>query len=223
MSNDKEHIRKNLEVIQQRMAEAAVRSEHAASEVELIPVTKMVGMPEIRALYDLGLRHFGENRVEVAAEKIPQLDTEEVVWHMIAPLQRRKVRDAVALFQRIDAVDRVKVAESIQRRCEDADTTMPVLLELNISGEVAKQGLDPASLKSVMGEIAPLDRLQVQGLMTMAPYDAEEAQLRSIFRALRQYADELGLPVRSMGMTNDFEIAIEEGATEVRIGRALFA
>lgn len=223
MSSLSDRIQHNLQEIQRRMTEAASRSSQAITDPTLIAVTKSVGLTEIRALYDLGLRHFGENRVEAALDKIPQLADTHIIWHMIAPLQRRKVRDAVTLFQRIDAVDRIQLAETIQRRCDEADCRVEVLLELNISGEQAKQGFSPETLPVMLEAMTTLDRLEVKGLMTMAPYGAEEAALRQIFRTLRELADTHNLPVRSMGMSNDFEVAIEEGATEVRIGRSLFS
>lgn len=218
-----EQIKKNLENINQRITAAINRSEHAVSDVRLIAVTKAVSIVEIRILRELGITHFAENRIELAAEKIQALNDASVVWHMIGALQRRKIRNAISLFQRIDSVERYKVAESLQRQCDEAEQCIDILLELNISGESTKQGFKLAELHTVHNNIKKLDRLRVKGLMTMAPYGAEQGFLRKVFSELRMCADSLGLPIRSMGMTDDFEIAIEEGATEVRIGRALYA
>jgi len=223
MFANSEHIKKNLDNINQRISAAQKRSEHTLPGVRLIAVTKEVSIEEIRILRNLGVTHFAENRIEIAADKIQTLNDTSVVWHMIGPLQRRKIRKAISLFKRIDSIERYKAAESLQRQCDEADISIDILLELNISGESTKQGFTPVELDTIFNDIRKLDRLKVCGLMTMAPYGAEQIVLRQVFSELRICADDLGLPIRSMGMTDDFEIAIEEGATEVRIGRALYA
>jgi pyridoxal phosphate enzyme (YggS family) len=141
---------------------------------------------------------------------------------MIGPLQTRKAPEVVAGFSYFDAVDRVRAAEALQQRCEEQDRTLRVLIEVNVSGEASKHGFEPEDLLQALAEMRGFDRLHVDGLMTMAPFGAEEDFLRKCFRRLKQLADRHGLPELSMGMTDDFEIAIEEGATQVRIGRALF-
>jgi hypothetical protein len=214
-------IARNLSDILQRMAAAAERGGRAPEGVRLLPVTKTVGIAEVRILHELGIPAFGENRVETARAKIESL-AGVVRWHMIGSIQRRKAKDVVALFDCADAVDRFELAETLQRRCEEQDKRLPILLEVNVSGESAKHGFAPSEVAESLRQIRAFDRLTVNGLMTMAPFDAPEPVLRSTFRGLRELTETLGLRELSMGMTDDFEIAIEEGATQVRIGRALF-
>jgi pyridoxal phosphate enzyme (YggS family) len=217
-----ERIAENLRDIQRRMEAAALRSGRRGEAITLVAVTKTVGPAEAQLLYDLGIRHFAENRVEGARPKVEALP-EDAVWHCIGNLQRRKVREAVSLFARLDGVDRISLVEELQKRLDQADAHKDVLLEINISGESSKHGFSAQEIAEALDSVRQMNRLRVIGLMTMAPFDAPEEVLRSVFRGLREAADRHGLPVRSMGMTDDFEIAIEEGATEVRIGRALFA
>lgn len=215
-------IRRNLTAIQERIGEAAAAAGREASEVTLIAVTKSVGVEEIRVLRDLGVRHFGENRVEVAREKVATLADDALVWHMVGNVQRRKAKEVLRVFDTIDALDRVALAEALQQRCEAADTTCRTLLEVNVSGEAQKHGVPPDSVDEVLAHVKTLSRVQVDGLLTMAPYGATDEVLHRVFRTLRDLADRAGLGVVSMGMSNDFEAAIAEGATQVRIGRALF-
>jgi len=217
----RQRIERSVFSIRQRIAAAAERVGRRAGEVCLVAVTKTVGPEEIAVLRELGIMDFGENRVEQIRPKLEQIGT-SVCWHMIGSIQRRKARDVAAFFDTVDSVDRVELAEVLQRRCEELDKRLRVLLEVNVSGETQKHGFNPESLGSVLGVLKGFDRLMVEGLMTMAPLDAPEVVLRSVFRGLRQLAEAHGLRELSMGMTDDFEIAIEEGATQVRIGRALF-
>ena len=216
-----DRIAHNLNTIRGRVSVAAARAGRDADTVTIVAVTKTVGLAEIRALYDLGVRDFGENRLEAAREKITEAPG-DIRWHLIAPIQTRKARDVVALFSVADAIDRVKAAEALQRRCEEQDKTLEAFIEVNVTGEASKHGFTPGTLGEALNMMAPLDRLRFTGLMTMAPFDAPEEVLRTCFRDLNNLCDEFGLSERSMGMTDDFEIAIEEGATQVRIGRALF-
>lgn len=213
---------RNLREIEARIAAAAARAGRAPESVRLIAVTKEAPAAAVAALHALGLRHFGENRVHVAAGKRAELGGLDAVWHMIGNVQRRKAGEVARTFDRVDAVDRVALAEALQRQCEALDRVLPVLIEVNVSGEPNKHGCAPAELAALLRAVAPLDRLRVEGLMTMAPFDAPGPVLRAVFGGLRRLAEEQGLPTLSMGMTDDFETAIEEGATEVRIGRALF-
>lgn len=222
MSASSIRIAHNLESIRRRIAEAAARAGREPDGVRLVAVTKSVGIPEIRALLAMDVRHIGENRVHAAAPKIEAIGS-GAHWHMIGYMQRRKCREVAALFDSVDSVDRVELAETLQRRCEAADRTLEALVELNVSGEENKHGFPPHALEAALRAMRAYDRLQVRGLMTMAPYGAPEAVLRAVFRQLRELADAHGLPERSMGMSGDFELAIEEGATQVRIGGALFA
>lgn len=215
-------IEQNLKQIRGRIADAASRAGRHPDEVRLVAVTKSVGLEEIRVLYDLGIRHFGENRVDIARAKREALGAEDVRWHMIGNVQRRKTRDVLEVFDYIDAVDRLELAESIQTRCHAAGHGATVLVEVNVSGEEQKHGVAPAGLDGLLARIAQLDRVVVRGLMTMAPYGAPEPALRQIFTTLADLAHRAGLPEVSMGMSEDYEVAIECGATEVRVGSALF-
>lgn len=214
-------IASNLRLIHDRIAGAAARAGRDPGQVRLVAVTKSVGIDEIRVLIGLGVTHLGENRVEIAREKILAC-RDGVCWHLIGNIQRRKVRDAVELFDRIDAVDRLSLAEALERRCAGLGRVMPVLLEVNVSGEASKHGFQPGEVGEGLRRIQEFAHLRVEGLMTMAPYAEDPETVRPVFARLRELAATLDLNTLSMGMTNDFEIAVEEGATEVRIGAALF-
>lgn len=221
-----ERLGANLERVRERIAAACARAGRDVEEVTLVAVTKGVGIEECRILRGLGVAHMGENRIEVAGPKVAVLGGDAlggaVCWHMIGNIQRRKAREVVQLFDRVDAVDRVEVAEALQRRLEGTGKRLPVLLEVNVSGEASKHGFEPGQLAGALGEITGFGQLEVAGLMTMAPFDAPEAAIRGYFGRLKALAGEHGLQECSMGMTNDFEIAIEAGATQVRVGSALF-
>ncbi len=221
MTVPREQIERSVFSIRRRMAEAAARGGRRAEAVRLVAVTKTVGPGEIAVLRDLGVSDFGENRVEKMAAKLETIGS-SVCWHMIGSVQRRKAKDVAACFDTVDSVDRVELAEALQRRCEELDKRLRVLLEVNVSGETQKHGFAPESVGPALAGMRHFDRLAVEGVMTMAPFDAPEAVLRTVFRGLRQLAQAHGLREISMGMTDDFELAIEEGATQVRIGRALF-
>jgi PLP dependent protein len=218
----RERIARNLNAIQDRMAASAARSGRPAAAVRLIPVTKTVGIPEARILIDLGLADLAENRLEASRGKIEAIGN-AVCWHMAGHVQRRKARDIDALFDTVDSVDSIRLAETLEKRCAEQDRRLAVLLEINVSGEEQKYGFTPDQVGEALEKTAAMDRIDVRGLMTMAPFGAEESVLRRVFSGLRELAQKNGLPELSMGMTDDFEIAIEEGATQVRIGRALFA
>lgn len=221
VSIPRERIAINLDAVRRRMAAAAERAGHPPETVQLVAVTKTVGLDEVHALCDLGIQHLGENRLQAAQPKIAALDR-DVLWHMIGPVQRRKAKEVVNLFQCVDAVDRIEVAEALNKRCDEQGTRMDVLLEVNVSGEQQKHGFRPDELELALDSMRKLDSLRVQGLMTMAPYVEDPEKTRPVFAGLRRIAQQFGLTELSMGMTNDFEIAIEEGATQVRIGSALF-
>ncbi len=217
----RERLLYNLNQIQGKITEAAVRGGRDASTVKLVAITKTVSVDEIQVLYDLGLRHFGENRLASAQPKVDALP-KDIFWHYIAPIQTRKAGDVVTLFSVADAVDRVKVAENLQRRCEQHDKSLEILIEVNVSGEASKHGFTVAEVPEALKEMGAFDRLRVKGLMTMAPFDAPKQVIRSCFRSLKELTQSSALPECSMGMSNDYEIAVEEGATQVRIGQALF-
>jgi len=220
-SSANDRIANNLAGIRSRVQAAAKRAGRDPAAIRVIAVTKSVGPTEAAHLRELGIQEMGENRVEVAAPKIAALG-QTVRWHMIGPIQRRKAREVARHFDFADAIDRLEVAEALQRRLEECDRSLEALIEVNVSGDEAKHGFPPDALPRIIEEARVYDRLRFTGLMTMAPFDAPEAEIRGYFRRLRALADENGLPECSMGMTDDFEIGIEEGATQVRIGRALF-
>lgn len=215
-------IETNLQGIRARMAAAAEGVGRNPGDLTLIAVTKSVGVDEIRALRDLGVRHFGENRVDVAGAKREALADPEIIWHMIGNVQRRKVREVLQVFDRIDALDRLTLAEALQARCLELDRSASVLVEVNVSGEAQKLGVAPRDLPCLLEALAAMDRLQVRGLLTMAPYGAESAEVSRIFSCLASLARDHGLRDVSMGMSDDFELAIAAGATEIRVGSALF-
>ncbi len=214
-------IEARLTDVRRRIADAAVRGNRAPDEITLVAVTKGRTAEDVRSLYNLGIRHFGENRVPEAETKIAALPN-DIVWHMVGNVQRRKAPAVLRLFQRVDSVDRVELAETLNRRVESADTILDVLVEVNVSGEASKHGMVPSALRSALEAMSGFEHVRVVGLMTMAPLCDDTELVRPVFRKLRKLAVENNLPVVSMGMSGDFEVAIEEGATEVRIGTALF-
>lgn len=213
-------IAANLARIQGTIAAAAKRAGRDPERVRIIAVTKSASLEATRRCIELGLMELAESRVEAAREKIQAAAGGR--WHMIGNVQRRKAAAVVKLFDMVDAVDRLELAEALQRRCEEFGKRLPVLIEVNASGETSKHGFLPEDVDAAVKAIRPFDRLVVRGLMTMAPYTDDMARVRLAFSRLTRLADDLGLPDRSMGMSNDYQIAVEEGATEIRIGSALF-
>lgn len=217
----------NLMSVQARIRAAAERAGRDPGEILLVAVTKGQPPEVVTAAARLGLRVFGENRVQEAKAKIP-LCPDTLCWHMIGHLQTNKCRDAIELFGMIQSVDSLHLALELNKRAEQAAKRTPILLEVNVSGESTKFGYKPDALLAELKAINALPRVEVQGLMTMAPWTPEPEKVRPVFRKLRELKIEceqiLGapLPHLSMGMTNDFEVAIEEGSTMVRIGTALF-
>jgi len=217
----------NLEAVRQRIAQACARAGRDPAAVTLLAVTKSQPPEVVWAAAALGLSLFGENRVQEAKAKIP-LCPGRLRWHMIGHLQTNKARDAVQLFEMIQSVDSLHVAAELDKCAERFAKTLPVLLEVNVAGEASKFGYQPERLLSELPALNALRRLELHGLMTMAPWTPEPEKVRPVFRRLRELKAQceqvLGapLPHLSMGMTSDFEVAIEEGATLVRIGTALF-
>lgn len=225
----------NLSAVQSRIAAAARLAARSPDQIRLVAVTKGHPAELVRLAYQAGLRDFGENRIDEALAKRGQLsDLADARWHMIGHVQGRRSRDVVGPFALVHSVDRMKLAAALDRLARERGMRLPVLLECNVSGEASKEGWDAAPGADREGALAGLlavtrlPALDVRGLMTMAPWTDEEPVLRQVFRGLARLRDELAaagggsLPELSMGMTDDFEIAIEEGATMVRIGRALF-
>jgi len=217
----------NLHHVQERMAAACGRAGRDPGSVKLLAVTKTQPPEVVRQAAELGLALFGENKVQEAKAKIP-LCPSRLRWHMIGHLQTNKCRDAVELFEMIQGVDSLHVAQELNKRAEQAARRMPILLEVNIVGEGSKFGYKPDQLLSELETLNSLPRLEIHGLMTIPPWTPLPERVRPAFRRLRELKTDceqvLGapLPELSMGMTGDFEVAIEEGATMVRIGTALF-
>jgi hypothetical protein len=233
----------NLEHVRERIAEAAHRSGRDPDDVTLVAVTKTFPADVVLTAYEAGARHFGENRAREGISKItalePYVSDPPPTWHMIGHIQSRKARHVVAHYDYVHSIDRLKIAHRLSRYADEAGRTLPVLLECNVSGEESKYGFpledweEDASKQrtffSAVAEILELPGLQVHGVMTMPPYvdDPEEVRplfvtLRLLRNALRERFPSTDWHHLSMGMTNDFEVAVEEGATMVRIGRGIF-
>jgi len=211
----------NLERIKERIARAAARAGRSPAEVTLVAVSKMQELSAIREAVSIGITDIGENWVQEAGPKVVTLREEGLhpTWHMIGHLQSNKAKAAVGLFDVIESVDTIHLAETISRL---ASRPVPVLIEVNVAGEATKSGIGPEEVAEMVARARALPNLQVLGLMTIAPMVADPEQVRPVFRQLRDIARKLDLQHLSMGMTDDFEVAIEEGATIVRIGRAIF-
>jgi pyridoxal phosphate enzyme (YggS family) len=229
MDERETRIAHNLGLVRNRIDEALERAHRPPGSARLIAVTKTVGVEEIAIAARLGVTMIGENRVPDALDKMAKTDV-SVEWHMIGSLQRRKVRDTIGRFDLIHSVDRIELAEEIQKRAAAADVVTPVLIEVNTSGETAKHGVTAGQAPDLAEQIARLDRVHVRGLMTMAPFVADPEEARPCFTRLRECAERIksmsipgvDMDELSMGMSNDYEVAIEEGATMVRIGTAIF-
>ena len=208
-----------------QIAEAALRSGRDPGAVKLIAVTKTVGIEMVRRAAALGIEDFGENRVQDAADKVAAMP--DLRWHFIGHLQSNKVKEVLPAYVLIHSLDRLSLAEALQDQAKKVGRLAEVLIQVNVSGEQSKFGLAPDELPSFLEKISVLDQVKVKGLMTMAPFLEDQEETRSYFRQLRLLRDAnqkegLALPELSMGMTNDYVVAVEEGATMVRIGSALF-
>jgi pyridoxal phosphate enzyme (YggS family) len=216
--------------VQGEVAAAARRAGRDPGEVTIVGVCKTVERPAVDEAYALSLRHFGENRVQVAKAKFGAGRQGDMALHLIGSLQTNKAKDAVALFDLVHSVDRANLIEALASAAAKAERRLPVLLQVNIAGEESKQGCEPGETEALALAIAAQPSLELRGMMTMAPLVSTPEEARPVFRGLRQLRDDLcrahttlNLPDLSMGMTNDYAVAIEEGATIVRIGRAIFA
>jgi pyridoxal phosphate enzyme (YggS family) len=214
-------IKANIEAVRQRITSACQRADRSPDEVTIVAVTKTVEPPAIIAAFKSGIRHFGENRVQEAVAKIGQLSELQPrpTWHMVGHLQSNKAKVAVELFDIIHSIDSVKLAGVISRHTRKV---LPILLEVNVSGEASKSGFSVAEVEPALEVISHLPQLEIKGLMTIAPLVSDAERVRPVFRQLRSLRDSLGLEHLSTGMTDDFEVAIEEGATLIRTGRAIF-
>jgi pyridoxal phosphate enzyme (YggS family) len=213
------------------MAQAALRAERDPADVLLVAVSKTHPLAAIAAAAAAGQRDFGENRLEELWPKLEGAKSMglDVAWHFIGTIQSRKTGEAIGPWALIHSVDRAKIAARLSRDAMDAGEIVTVLFEVNVSGEASKHGFTPAELLASAAELAALPGIRIEGLMTMAPLVENPEETRPVFAALRSLRDELALRCPqanwrhlSMGMTNDFEVAIEEGATIVRVGSAIF-
>lgn len=217
-----------IDQVEQQVSEACRRSGRNRNEVNVIAVTKYVSVDKTAAVLDQGIRHIGENRWQTAEEKWRALG-ERGIWHFIGHLQSNKVKDVIGRFQYIHSLDRLSLAKELEKKAAALNVQVSAFMQLNISGESTKHGLQPEQAVPFLQEINRLKHVNVIGLMTMAPFESSAEDTRPVFRGLRQLRDELNNqaltpePVTelSMGMSNDFEVAIEEGATWVRLGSIL--
>jgi pyridoxal phosphate enzyme (YggS family) len=227
MSAAAQSIAGNLAVIRERIERAAMRSRRRLDEITLVAISKRVPAELIRAAYEAGVRHFGESRVQEWESKALQLEDLEATWHLIGHLQRNKAARSVALFHTVDSVDSLPLAERLDRAAGEG-RRLPVLLEVRLDTGGAKSGCAPEDAQRLAEGLLLLPHLELRGLMTIAPAVENPEDARHAFRRLRELRDRLtdhldhNLPELSMGMSHDFEVAIEEGATQVRIGTAIF-
>jgi len=223
-------LQRNLAEVRRRIAEAAARSGRVAETVTLVAVTKTVAAAMVRMLYELGVHDIGENRVRDAQGKAAQLADCAIRWHMIGHLQTNKARAAVRLFSLIHSVDSARLAHALEKRAAQDGLTIRVFIEVNTSAETTKFGVSPEVAGELAQAVMACEHLELRGLMTMAPIVSRAEEARPCFDRLRELRDQLNeagrlsrpLSELSMGMTQDFEAAIEAGATMVRIGSALF-
>ncbi len=215
-------IAANIALVRQHIAEACESVGRDPADVTLVGVSKTFSAEHIAAAHQAGLRDFGENWVQEASEKLPALSTlsPRPTWRLIGHLQTNKVKSALQLFDVIESVDSLRLAETLARHARDR--RVPVLLEVNVAGESSKFGFRPDDVPAAVKAMQALPQLDVRGLMTIAPETDDPETVRPVFRQLRTLRDDLGLRDLSMGMSGDYRIAIQEGATIVRIGRAIF-
>lgn len=209
---------------------AAIRAGRAPETVRLMAVSKTVSLERLREAVDAGIRHVGENRLQEASPKIEALARPGVAWHFIGTLQRRKVKSVVGRFETIQSVDSLALAEEIDHRAEEAGLRQRVLLEINLAGEASKGGFEPAALVAALSSLNSLTHLDIRGLMAIPPAGPTAEDARPYFHRLRELAQSLtaqglgniNMQELSMGMSHDYTVAVEEGATYVRVGTAIF-
>ncbi|MDO5806895.1 MAG: YggS family pyridoxal phosphate-dependent enzyme [Lachnospiraceae bacterium] len=222
-------IKENLEEVEARITRACERSGRERSEVTLISVSKTKPVEMLQEAYDAGSRDFGENKPQEIREKYPQLPT-DIRWHMIGHLQRNKIKYIIDKVYMIHSVDSIRLAEAIDEEAKKHGIVMPVLIEVNVAEEESKFGVHLDEVESLIRQISELSNIQVQGLMTIAPFTENAEDNRIYFRKLRNLyvdikdknIDNVNMCNLSMGMTGDYEVAVEEGATMVRVGTGIF-
>jgi PLP dependent protein len=224
-----EQLAENLAQVRSTIAAAARRAGRQPEEITLVAVSKTHPVELVKMAYNLGVTDFGENRVQEALTKISEFHPQGLRWHMIGHLQSNKAGRVASSFDCVQSVDSLHLAQVLHRHASEQGRRLPILLEVNIAGEESKSGLTADEVPTVARQIATLASLEVQGLMTVAPLANDPEQVRPVFRALRGLRDRLQQEIPacswlhlSMGMTDDYSVAIEEGATIVRIGRAIF-
>lgn len=224
-------IFENIRIICGRISHAAIRAGRKPEDIKLIAVTKTISIQQIKEAIDAGLRIFGESKVQEAREKVESLklkvESSNLEWHLIGHLQKNKAKTAVELFEMIHSIDSLELAEIADKHAEKAGKIQKILLQVKLSDETSKYGILKDNLFGLIREISGLKNLSIRGLMTIPPFFENPENARPYFNELRVLRDkaetmEFNLPELSMGMTNDFEVAIEEGATMVRIGTAIF-
>lgn len=223
-----QQLQDRIRAVENRIVAACERSGRKRSDISVVAVTKYVPLKRAEQILDLGYYHLGENRWPDAETKIRTIGS-KAKWHYIGHLQSRKVKEVVRFFDTIHSLDRLTLAREIQKRIPEQSTPFPCFIQVNVSGEKTKHGLHPDELIPFCKQVAAMDRIHVLGLMTMAPHEPNPEHTRKVFRKLRQLKEELNqaevfdheVKELSMGMSNDFEIAIEEGATWLRLGTVL--
>ena len=221
-------IAENLAEVWERICQAIQKSGRDPDSVHLVAVSKQVGMAQIEEARIAGAVIFGENKIQDAVPKVDQMGSEGISWHFIGHLQKNKVKFLGEHFDLIHSVDSLELAEKIAAQCQTENRVQSVLLQVNVSGETAKFGMEPGELEKQMVAFSRLKGIRVEGLMTIPPYHPNPENSRRHFSRLREFRDQcekqnrLSLHKLSMGMTNDFEVAVEEGATLVRVGTAIF-
>ncbi len=226
---DETQLATNIARVRSTIAEAAQQAGRRPEEVTLIAVSKTVPVEFVRMAYNLGVTNFGENRVQEALPKIAEFHPQGVHWQMIGHLQSNKASKVVGSFDCVQSVDSLHIAQALNRHAGEQSKRLPVLLQVNVSGETSKEGMSSGEAVQLARQIIALPHLEVQGLMTIAPLVDDPETVRPVFRNLRALRDRLRVELPgcswqhlSMGMTDDYRIAIAEGATIVRIGRAIF-
>ena len=220
-------VRENVQKIKERIERACERAGRDPGEVSILAASKTRTPEEIREVFEAGIRLFGENRVQEARDKIPLLSDLSIEWHMIGHLQRNKVKYAVNLFDVVESLDSKELADELEKRLSKVGKKMRVFIEVKLSPEETKHGCSPEEALELAKYVLSLEHLKLEGLMTVPPYFEDLELVRPYFRKLREIRDNLedalgvNLPHLSMGMSHDFEVAVEEGATIVRIGTAI--
>ena len=228
-AEDQERLTENIARVRASIAEAVLKVGRSVDEVTLVAVSKTKPLALVKMAYNVGVTHFGENRVQEALPKIAAFSPPGVSWQMIGHVQSNKAGKVAGAFACVQSVDNLHLAQALNRYAGEQEKRLPVLLQVNVSGEASKEGMSLAETPALARQIVALSHLEVQGLMTIAPLVENPEEVRPVFRGLRDLRDRLQEEIPecswhhlSMGMTDDYRIAIEEGATIVRIGRAIF-